>query len=64
MDAYYKWLWVLMADMAQSQTDPFTSLGVRRSTADRLEEIKPYESMSWDEFLAEMADTYEKDTQR
>jgi len=53
-----------MADMAQSQTDPFTSLGVRRSTADRLEEIKPYESMSWDEFLAEMADTYEKDTQR
>ena len=53
-----------MDNMAPSQADPFTSLGVRRSTADRLEKIKPYESMSWDEFLAEMADIYEKDTQR
>ncbi|WP_338738403.1 hypothetical protein [Haloplanus salilacus] len=45
--------------MAQSQDDPFTSLGARRSTVDHLEEIKPYESMSWDEFLAEMAEVYE-----
>jgi|GEM_PF-4848628 len=48
-----------MRNMAQSQADPFTSLGARRSTVDRLEEVKPYESMSWDEFLAEMADVYE-----
>jgi hypothetical protein len=50
-----------MTGMAQSQADPFTSLGVRQSTADRLRDVKPYESMSWDEFLAEMADTYEKE---
>lgn len=50
-----------MTCMAQSQTDPFTSLGVRRSTAERLGEIKPYDSMSWDEFLAEMADIYENE---
>jgi len=48
-----------MSDMARTQDDPFTSLGARRSTVDRLKEIKPYESMSWDEFLAEMADVYE-----
>lgn len=50
-----------MMDMAQSQTDPFTSLGVRRSTAERLREIRPYDSLSWDEFLAEMADVYENE---
>jgi len=44
--------------MAQSQ-DPFTSLGARQSTVKRLREIKPYQSMSWDEFLVEMADAYE-----
>lgn len=50
-----------MTDMAQSQADPFTSLGARRSTVERLEKIKPYDSMSWDEFLAEMADVYENE---
>jgi len=45
--------------MAQSQRDPFTSLGARQSTVERLREIKPYESMSWDEFLSELADAYE-----
>lgn len=48
-----------MSSMAQSQADPFTSLGVRESTADRLRDLKPFDSMSWDEFLAEMADNYE-----
>jgi len=45
--------------MAQSQ-DPFTSLGVRESTAGRLDDLKPYESMSWDEWVNELADVYEK----
>lgn len=45
--------------MAQGQADPFTSIGVRRSTADRLGELKPYESMSWDEFVRELASAYE-----
>jgi len=51
-----------MRDMAQSQADPFTSLGARRSTVERLEDLKPYDSMSWDEFLAELADNYEENT--
>jgi len=45
--------------MAQSQGDPFTSLGARQSTVERLRDMKPYDSMSWDEFLVEMADIYE-----
>jgi hypothetical protein len=45
--------------MAQSQDDPFTSLAARKSTVARLKEVRPYESVSWDEFLAEMADVYE-----
>jgi len=50
-----------MSVMAQSQDDPFTSLGARRSTVERLREIRPYNSMSWDEFLGEMADVYENE---
>jgi hypothetical protein len=37
-----------------------TSLGVRRQTHTRLDDLKPYESISWDEFLHEMADVYEE----
>lgn len=43
--------------MATSQR---TSLGLRCKTRERLENIKPYDSLSWDEFLNELADTYEE----
>lgn len=43
--------------MATSQR---TSLGLREKTRQRLETLKPYESISWDEFLNELADTYEE----
>lgn len=36
-----------------------TTLWVRRETAARLEGMKPYHSITWDEFLSELADTYE-----
>lgn len=36
-----------------------TTVGLSRSTKSRLDELKPYESMSYDEFLAELADHYE-----
>ncbi|WP_246982090.1 DUF7557 family protein [Halorientalis marina] len=44
--------------MATNQTDS-TTIRVTRPVKNRLEQLKPYDSMSYDEFLAEMADTYE-----
>jgi hypothetical protein len=38
-----------------------TTVGLSRSTKTRLDELKPYDSMSYDEFLAELADAYEGD---
>ncbi len=38
----------------------FTSLPVRKRTKERLESLKPFDSLSWDEFAEELADTYEE----
>lgn len=46
--------------MAQSQSDTFTTLSVRKSVVERLKESRPYDSMSWNDFLVEMADVYEQ----
>lgn len=37
----------------------FTTLCVRPSTKERLEDLRPFDSMSWDEFVVELADRYE-----
>jgi len=39
----------------------WTSLGIRKSVHDRLAELKPYESMSYNDLLDDMADSYEAD---
>jgi len=36
-----------------------TTLWVSKETASRLEAVKPYDSLTWDEWLAELADEYE-----
>ena len=38
-----------------------TTVGLKQSTKRRLEALKPYDSMSYDELLSEMADVYEGD---
>ena len=38
----------------------FTSVSVHTEVKSRLEELKPYDSMSWSEFAEELADVYEK----
>ena len=37
-----------------------TTIGLTRSTHSRLSELKPYDSMSFDEFVGELADHYER----
>lgn len=37
-----------------------TSVSMSRSTRDRLRDMKPYDSMSYDEFLQELMDSYEE----
>lgn len=37
----------------------FTSICIRRRTKQRLESLRPYESLSWTEFIDELADNYE-----
>ena len=39
----------------------WTSLGVRKSVRSKLKELKPYDSMSFNDLLLDMADVYEKD---
>lgn len=46
--------------MSSSVENERTSIGCRRSTVQRLEEIRPFESMSWNEFLQHLADVYEE----
>lgn len=46
--------------MVDSDPDDFTSVCLRRGTKDRLEDLKPSDSMSYDEFLGDLADVYEK----
>jgi len=36
-----------------------TTLWVHKDTASRLEDLKPFDSLTWDEWLAELADAYE-----
>ena len=38
-----------------------TTIQVRENTRKRLSELKPYPSVSYDDLLQEMADTYEGD---
>lgn len=45
---------------AQAGDQSHTTLWVRKETAERLDEMKPYESITWDEWLAELAENYEK----
>lgn len=37
----------------------WTSLGIREEVHERLSELKPYESMSFNDLLDDMADAYE-----
>lgn len=41
-----------------------TTLWVSKETASRLEEMKPFDSLSWDEWLVELADHYEENSER
>jgi hypothetical protein len=43
----------------QSEQRTHTTLWVRKDTAERLDNLKPFDSLTWDEFLVELADTYE-----
>jgi hypothetical protein len=45
---------------AQTEKRSHTTLWVSKNLATRLDELKPYESLTWDEFLAMLADTYEE----
>jgi hypothetical protein len=38
-----------------------TTMSVHRDTRDRLESLKPYDSMSFNDLLVDMADEYEED---
>ena len=38
-----------------------TTVGLSQSTKNKLESLKPFNSMSYDEFLSELADQYETD---
>lgn len=49
-----------MIDMAKADNE-FTTVSLRRGTVERLEDIRPYESISWDEFIGELADAYERE---
>lgn len=43
--------------MSQSETESeYTTLSIQESTRDRLRELKPYKSVTYTEFLDEMAD--------
>lgn len=41
-------------------SDSFSTLPLRRRTKERLESLKPFESLSWTEFAEELADAYEE----
>lgn len=48
--------------MSTQHSGQFTTISLDTGVKSRLEELKPYDSMSWTEFVEELADTYE-DTQ-
>jgi len=37
-----------------------TTVGLNKSTKRRLDSLKPYDTMSYDEFVSELADVYER----
>lgn len=39
----------------------WTTIAVRQDTAQRLSEVMPYETMSKDEFVGELIDTYQEE---
>lgn len=43
-----------------SANQDVTSVRVHRDTHRRLKDLKPYDSVTFDEFLREMADVYEE----
>lgn len=45
--------------MATTEKREITTVQVTRSVHSRLEALKPYESMSYNEFIEELVDTYE-----
>lgn len=45
---------------AQADQRTHTTLWVSKETASHLEELKPFDSLTWDEWLAELAAEYEK----
>ncbi|MDS0220868.1 hypothetical protein NDI54_05805 [Haloarcula sp. S1AR25-5A] len=45
---------------AEADQQTHTTLWVSKDLAGRLEEMKPYDSLTWDEWLAELADIYEE----
>lgn len=46
--------------MSTQSADQFTTLCLRRGTKERLESLKPFESMSYDEFAQHLADVFEE----
>ena len=44
-----------------SQNSRNTTVGVSEQTHERLKELKPYDSVSFDEFINELADVWEAD---
>lgn len=44
---------------AEAEQRSHTNLWVSKKTASRLDDLKPYQSLTWDEWLAELADEYE-----
>lgn len=46
-------------EMASAQEDR-TTVQVKRRTHTRMKELRPYDSMTFDEFIREMADVYEE----
>lgn len=41
-----------------------TTVEIKRNLHQRLEGLRPYDSMSWHEFIEEMADVYEHERSR
>jgi predicted DNA-binding ribbon-helix-helix protein len=44
--------------MATAEERGITTIRVERSLHARLKEMRPYDSMSWNEFIEELADEY------
>ena len=56
---FYGLLWIHEMP-TQTEERTHTTLWVSKDTASRLDAMKPFESLSWDEFLDELADIYQE----